>query len=311
MAVAYVLVFLAVFLFVYSLSMLLTATRRRVALRIETLDPKEKPVKATRRRQRPERSGNRFQVKINFMTNLETALVQGEFDIAPRDFLVRWLLITLCIAILAFLFKGIIAALVVVLLSIVITLFYVRARGSRRKRRFEEGLHDMLTIAANSLRSGYSFLQAVQVITEDMHGPIQEEFKRVLNEMNVGVPLDTALKSASLRIQSEDFGLIVTAILIQRQVGGNLAEVLDQISITIRERVRLKAEVKTLTAQGRMSGIIFMALPVGVGAFVFAIEPTYIDILFKSLIGIAMLVAAGLMQIAGYFIIRKIVNIET
>lgn len=309
MAVTAALVFFAVLLFVFSLSMQLTATRRRIALRVEAFDPENKHAKAHARRERPAKT-NRSPMRVHFMDNLEAALVQGEFGVAPKDFVVRWLLITLCISIFMFWVKGIIGALLVVVLSVVVTLGYIRSRGTRRRRRFEESLHDMLTIAANSLRSGYSFLQAIQVVTEDMHGPIQEEFKRVLDEMNVGVPLDTALKSSAQRIQSEDFQLIVTAILIQRQVGGNLAEVLDQIAVTIRERVRLRAEVKVLTSQGRMSGMIFMLLPIGVGGFIFVIEPSYIGILFQSPVGIVMLVVAGLMQLAGYMVIRKIVNIE-
>lgn len=314
-----VLVFLAVFLFAFGLSRSFTATRRRIVQRIETLDPKAKArakadKKAERKRRdrpdRPRRAGPRIKLRVNFMNNLEAALLKGEFQVSPRDLVLRWLLATLILAVAVFLFKGIIPAVLLILVSAMGTLVYIRSRGSRRLQRFEEGLHDTLTIVANSLRSGYSFLQALQVVTEDMHGPIQEEFTRVLDEMNVGVPLETALKSMSVRVQSEDFDLIVTAILIQRQVGGNLAEVLDQIAVTIRERVRLKAEVKVLTSQGRMSAIIFLLLPIGIAAFLLMIEPSYFKSMTQSLIGIVMLVMAAIMQGFGYFLIRRIVDIK-
>lgn len=307
MALVGISAFLTMFLFVYSLALLATAKRRRVAARIEALDPT--PVRQKKRKTTTVKVGKR-EVRVNVVSNFESLLIRGEFDISARDFIVRWVLITLCISTLVFLIHGGLAAFLAALLSFAVTLIYLRMRSARRLQRFEEGLHDMLTITANSLRSGYSFIQAINVVTEDMAGPVQQEFARVLDEINVGVPLEQAFKSAAVRIQSEDFNLIVTAILIQRQVGGNLAEVLDQIASTIRERVRLKGEVKVLTAQGRMSGIIFMLLPIGVGTLMYILAPAYVSILFRSLLGIAMLVIAVILQVFGFLVIRKIVDIK-
>ena len=306
MALTGALVFLSIFLLMYLVARIVTATRSRVARRVEVLaassERKHKPQKSTR-------SGTR---RWHFVTlaRLEGALTRGEMDISARDFVIRWALVTICLGILGLLWGGALPALLMVGIAFFGTFLYVRARSARRLRHFEEGLHDMLTMTSNSLRAGYSFLQAIQVVGEDMHGPIQEELTRVLAEMNVGVHLEDAFKSAAERMQSTDFNLIVTAILIQRQVGGNLAEVLDQISETIRERVRLKREVKALTSQGRLSGLIFMLLPIGVGLMMYLISPSYIDILFHSSLGLAMAVSALFLQLIGFFVIRKMVDVE-
>jgi len=306
MALIGLLVFVSIFLLVFTMARRLTETRLRVARRVNMMDPSPEP------KSKPKKVGKlRAQnLKARFMDRLDSALSRGEMDVSPKDFLVRWSLVTFCVAIFAFIGAGLLAGLFFISISFFATFLYVQARGTRRLRRFEEGLHDMLTITANSLRAGYSFMQAIQVVSEDMHGPIQHELNRILAEMNVGVPLEEAFKSGAERMQSQDFSLIVTAILIQRQVGGNLAEVLDQISETIRERVRLKREVQVLTAQGRLSGWIFMFLPVGVGLMTYIISPSYVTILFQSAIGIGMLVFAFMAQLFGFLIIRKIVTIE-
>lgn len=187
---------------------------------------------------------------------------------------------------------------------------YARLKTRRRTRAFDRQLNDMLAIMSNSLKSGYSFLQAVQMIAGDMAPPIADEFERMLREIRMGIPTEEALMSLNVRVQSQDFDLIVTAIVIQRQIGGNLAEILDSIAETIRERVRIQGEIKAMTAQGRFSALIFMVLPTGIGALLYSINPEYVGQLFTNPIGWVMIAMGVIGQVIGALVIRKIVTIE-
>ncbi|MDD2553548.1 MAG: type II secretion system F family protein [Desulfotomaculaceae bacterium] len=185
----------------------------------------------------------------------------------------------------------------------------LRTAITRRVNKFNSQIGDALVIIANSLRSGFSFLQAMDMVRKEMADPIAKEFGVALQEMNWGSPTEEALTNMSARINSDDFELVVTAVLIQRQVGGNLAEVLDNIANTIRERVRIKGEIKTLTAQGRMSGIIVGLLPFLLTLAIFSMNPEYIGMLFSNKLGLILVSMALMSQIIGLFIIKKIVNI--
>lgn len=189
-------------------------------------------------------------------------------------------------------------------------ILYVKIQQKRRMNKFNRQLNEMLTITSNSLKSGYSFLQAVQSIAAEMPAPISEEFTRMIREVNMGLPLEESLIRLTQRVKSQDFDLITTAILIQRQIGGNLSEILDNIGETIRERVRIQGEIKSLTAQGRFSALIFMVLPPGVTLMIYMMNPDYMLLLFHHPLGIAMLVAAVVGQCIGFVFIRKIVAIE-
>ena len=145
--------------------------------------------------------------------------------------------------------------------------FYVKYRQTVRLAKFDSQIADSLVIMSNSLRAGYSFLQAMDMVAREMSPPISGEFAATMKEMSLGSPTETALMALVDRVGSEDLELAVTAVLIQRQIGGNLAEVLDNIAETIRERVKLRQEIKTLTAQGRLSGIIIGVLPIVLAIF--------------------------------------------
>ena len=191
-----------------------------------------------------------------------------------------------------------------------IPVLYIRIQQKRRLTRFNRQLNEMLTITSNSLKSGYSFLQSVQTISNEMPAPISEEFHRMIREVNMGLPMEESLLRLSQRVKSQDFELITTAILIQRQIGGNLSEILDNIGETIRERVRIQGEIKALTAQGRFSALIFMILPPGVTLMIYMMNPGYISVLFQHPLGHAMVAAAVIGQIIGFMVIRKIVAID-
>jgi|ERR1035437_1673269 tight adherence protein B len=188
--------------------------------------------------------------------------------------------------------------------------FYIKRKVTKRKRMFESQLGDSILVLSNGVKAGYSIQQALAGVSENAQQPMAEELNRVVRETALGIDTDVALNHANERLDSKDFDLMVTAILIHRSVGGNLAEVLDKISETIRERVKLQGEIGVLTAQARASGYIVTGLPFGVGALLSVISPGFETPLFKHPLGWA-LIGVGLISISiGYFIISKITNIK-
>lgn len=202
------------------------------------------------------------------------------------------------------------AGMILGILGLTLPRLLVFRAKQRRTAKFNSQIGDTLAVMSNSLRAGFSFLQTMEMVSREMPPPLGEEFGRCLREMNLGTPTEQALINLNQRIESDDLDLIVTAVLIQRQVGGNLAEVLDSISYTIRERIRIKGEIKTLTAQGRMSGIIIGLLPIVIGVFVYLINPDYIGTLFKTSIGLGLITGGIVSQVIGLTIIKKVVSIE-
>ncbi|HSH05332.1 MAG TPA: type II secretion system F family protein [Anaerolineae bacterium] len=198
--------------------------------------------------------------------------------------------------------------------------FMINRRGTKRLRSFDEQLGDTLNLWVNSLRSGYSVLQGMEAIATELSPPVSKEFERVVQEVRLGLTLEDSLNNLLRRIPSEDLDLVVTAVNIQREVGGNLAEILDIISFTIRERVRIKGEIRTLTSQGRASGWIITVLPILLGLVLYMINPDYIMELFVEeppfiIPGILpcgwLIVGTALMMIAaGGYAIQRIVDIE-
>lgn len=186
----------------------------------------------------------------------------------------------------------------------------LRIRTQRRMKLFNRQLGDSLTLTANSLRTGYSFLQAMELVAREMQAPIADEFARTVKEMSLGATMETALENMAKRLDSDDLDLVLTAVLIQRQVGGNLSEVLDNIARTIRERVRIRGEIRTLTAQGRISGLIVSLLPLVMGGVIYLMNPEYIRPLFAQPAGRLMLGGAVVSQLIGIILIRRIVDIE-
>lgn len=187
---------------------------------------------------------------------------------------------------------------------------YVRRLQSKRLNSFNNQLSDTLLLLANSLRSGYSLLQSMETVAKELPAPMSFEFERVTHEIGLGLTIQEALAHMLERLNSEDLDLVVTAINIQHEVGGNLAEILDTIAHTIRERVRIKGQIRSLTAQQSLSGTVISLLPIVLGGVVFVVNPKYILTLFENQCGIIMMMVGGIMITAGYFAIRKITDIE-
>lgn len=188
--------------------------------------------------------------------------------------------------------------------------FYVRQLQSRRLQAFNNQLGDTLILLANSLRSGYSLLQAMETVSKELSAPISTEFGRVVREIGLGLTIEEALSHLLERINSDDLDLVITAINIQHEVGGNLAEILDTIAHTIRERVRIKGQIRALTASQRLSGNIIALLPVAVGFFLTLINPGYVSGLWTQSCGLIMLGFGALTITSGYLAVRKITDIE-
>jgi len=188
---------------------------------------------------------------------------------------------------------------------------YVNRIIGKRLIAFEEQLPDTLGLWVNALRSGYSVLQAMEAIAKDAPEPTMTEFQRVVQEVQIGIDLPDALDHLLERVESEDLDLVVTAVNIQREVGGNLAEILEVISHTIRERIKLKGEIRVLTSQGRITGYLISFLPIGLALFLNAANPGYMGQLFENRACGWPMIGAGLALIGiGAAIIQKIIDIE-
>lgn len=181
---------------------------------------------------------------------------------------------------------------------------------ARRQKAFANQLGDMLTMTSNALRAGFSFMQAVEMISREMDDPIGGEFAEVMREMRLGASLEKALVAMTQRVQSKDFELVVTAVLIQRQVGGNLAQILDTISETVEDRIRMRREIKSLTAQGRASGVVLAAMPFGLAGILSVVNPNYLHPLITEDIGHFSVAGAIILDIIGFYVINRIVNID-
>lgn len=186
---------------------------------------------------------------------------------------------------------------------------YVSLMAKRRMKRFVDQLGDTITLMANSLRAGYSLLQTMDLISRESPDPIAMEFRRVVREVGLGVSTEEAMNNMLGRVPSDDLDFLVTAINIQHEVGGNLAQILSIIGHTIRERVRIKGEIGVLTAQGTISGYVISFLPVGLATIIFLLNPAYMTPMF-SWPWICMPIAALTMVVIGFFTMKKITQIE-
>ena len=257
------------------------------------------------------RGGSRLFHNIRHARGLDFKLQQAGIPLLGTEFMALLLLSAVIVgAIAAVLSKKWYAGILAAIIIIAVEYIYVLVRIDRRSTSFTNQLGDCLMMVANALRAGFSFLQAMEMISKEMEPPISEEFKHVMRDINLGATVEKALDDMDNRVGSPDFSLVVTAVLIQQQVGGDLARILDTISETIQDRIRMRREVKTLTAQGRMSGWILILTPIALALFMTSSNPDYMDPLFKHPVGQMILVAAIIMEIIGAVVINRIVDIE-
>lgn len=186
---------------------------------------------------------------------------------------------------------------------------YIGMLKKRRLSLFSTQLGDALMLMSNGLRAGFSFEQVMESVCRDMPEPISQEFNRAVREMKMGTSLEDALTAVSDRMSNLDMQLLTSAVMVQRKVGGNLAEILDNISDTIRARIKLRRNIKTLTAQGRFSGYIVGLLPVGSFILISIYNPSYLTIYFTTMLGAIILVIAAVLEVTAFLIIRKMVSL--
>jgi tight adherence protein B len=267
---------------------------------------------------------NRAMEERDFGANISRELARADLKLKVGEYLFIWAGAVVGIPVFMFIFgyflpalQNPIALLIGAVVGFFVPRFYVRRRQGGRLNSFNKQLPDTITLLANALRAGSSFLQAIELVVRESRPPISTEFQRVIREVNLGLPFEQALQNMVRRVKSEDLDLMATAISIQYQVGGNLAEILDSIAYTIRERVRIKGEIRTLTAQQRISGYVVAFLPIGLATFLFIIAPSFMAPMFDPAVNVAgiptgeILIAVGLtMMFIGFMIIRQIVDIE-
>ncbi|MEA2524709.1 MAG: tight adherence protein [Thermomicrobiales bacterium] len=204
---------------------------------------------------------------------------------------------------------GLLLGIITGLIGYAIPFFYLSLKAKRRRAKFVDQLGDTISLMANSLRAGYSLLQTMDMVARETPDPISTEFRRVVREIGLGISNQEAMENLLRRVPSDDLDLLVTAINIQHEVGGNLAQILSTIGHTIRERVRIKGEIGVLTAQVQISGYIITAMPIALGLLIFLMNPTYMLGLFVWPY-ICMPIASLVMIVIGYFVMRKITAIE-
>ena len=313
--------FLAAVVLTIAIYNLVFAGRLEVAGRIKQLN-KSKEVVMLEERKKSEGTRRQFISALGtlgrvlsrkgpYMEKVRLKLLYARWMVRPDEFIGLKLFMGVAGgAVLGLLMTSILFGMGGAVLGFVVPDFVLNVRAKQRMHRLTMQLPEALTIIANGLRAGLGFYQALSVVTRDMEPPIQEEFNQVIFENSMGKPTEEVLLNLKERTDSEDLDILIAALLIQKQVGGSLAEILDNIAHTIRERVRIKGEIRTLTSQGRLSALIICLLPIFVGVLIYTLNPEYIGLLFTNLVGQIMLLMAGLMMVVGVLFVRKIVDIE-
>ena len=278
---------------------------------MDTMDkPQEKKTLAERFRGLL-RSGGKLLSNIRHARGLDFRMQKAGIPLLGTEFLILMgLSAFLSAVIVSILTKKFFAGVLVAIVVVMAEWIYVLLKINRREASFTNQLGDCLMMVANAMRAGFSFLQAMELVSKEMEPPISDEFKHVMRDISLGASVERALDDMDKRVNSPDFSLVVTAVLIQQQVGGDLAHILDTISDTIQDRIKMRREVRTLTAQGRMSGWVLAALPFALAAFISVANPSYIEPLFTERIGQMAIGLAVVMVIFGFIVIQRIVDID-
>ncbi len=243
--------------------------------------------------------------------DLKVLLEQADLNWTPGTFITISVGLAAALSASAFILsQSLIPTLLAGLAGLSFPLFYVKRLKKRRIRRFEEQFPEAIDLLGRSIRAGHAFPTGLKVVAEESPEPMSTEFRQIFEEQKFGLPLEDSLLGMADRIDLVDVRIFVTAILIQREVGGNLAEILDKIAYTIRERFMLQRQIRVHTAQGRLTGYILAAMPILLGLAITALNPEYMAILFEEPTGKVLIAAAAVMQFLGFLTIRRIIDIE-
>ncbi len=247
-----------------------------------------------------------------FADKIATQLARADVKLTPGEYIILTITSILGFFLIGYLLfhRSVVMGIGAAVFGFYVPSIYLKIQQRRRLHAFNNQLGDAINLLANSLRSGYSLLQSMETVSRELPSPIAEEFARVVREIGLGLSSEQAMNNMLRRIQSDDLDLMITAINVQHEVGGNLAEILEIIGFTIRERVRIKGEIRVLTAQGMISGYIISFLPIILGLILYAMNPDYIAAMFEQVCGWIMIVVAVTGIITGFIAIQKIVRIE-
>jgi tight adherence protein B len=252
--------------------------------------------------------------QTNLGENIARELARADLKFKTGEYIALVIIAAVATGVFGYFFGGgsLIFGLIGLILGMFIPRFFVKRAQAGRLKKFNDQLPDMINLMVNGLRTGFSALQAMEAVSKELPAPISDEFRRVVQEMQLGVPMEGALDNLQRRIASDDLDLAVTAINIQREVGGNLAEILDVISYTIRERIRIQGEVRAVTAQVSYSGRFLALMPIILAFVLWGLNREYMMKFFEEPItcGISMLVLAGVMLVIGYFVLNRIGTVE-
>jgi tight adherence protein B len=312
------LAFLAILLFFSGIRRSMGGGATGIEQRLRDFGQREAPIETVRRGRQGGalyRGIDRAVAGRGAAVKLSADLARADLKVTVGEFYVARVVFVSLGALLGFampLGGHILLAFVLAVLGYLAPRWYVTSRKNRRLRAFNAQLADTIGLLSSALRSGYSMLQSMELVAREGPQPISGEFERVVREVGLGLSPEEALANLVRRVQSDDLELLVTAINVQREVGGNLAEVLDTIANTIRDRVKLKGEIRVLTAQQQYSGYIVGLIPVGLSLILFIINPTYMLSVFHKTVwcGWTMLGCAVAMISTGFFFIQRIVHIR-
>jgi len=248
--------------------------------------------------------------RVGLLNRVEDKLEQADLPLRPPEALFFYLAGVFVVAVGGLLLLPPPLAIIFTFAAALFPIFWLEFRRKRRLRKFEMQLPDVLNLLSGTMRAGFSFMQGVEAVSEEASEPARGELQRAFAESRLGRPVEDALEEAANRMHSVDLMWSVMAIRIQREVGGNLAELLDTVARTMTERERLKHEILALTAEARLSAYILGVFPPAFGFMLYMIQPDYMSVLFENSIGIMAVIVSGVMATFGFFWLRKIMSIE-
>jgi len=250
-------------------------------------------------------------VPQNIADRISDQLRQAGLPLNVSEFLTLSLVFTFSLSILGTIIgRDISVGFLFFLMGLMFPHLFLKNAVRKKIKKFDILLADTIAMVANTLKGGFGLRQALQVVSEEMPPPISTEFRTILQEIAWGLTMEESLANLGKRIPSEDLDLVITSIMIQSEIGGNLSGILDKITETIRERKRIKGEINSLTAQGRVSGFIVGALPIVIGGFIFTLNPQYMLGLFTHPMGLVALGMAAFLELVGALVIKKIIALD-
>lgn len=269
-------------------------------------------IRTDRVRQKSGSAGKKSRLSfLHISQSMKADMNLAGIQLTPEEFVLLWIFIAFAPAALSSaVWPSMLRSVILVLTGVALPQIYLKIKISKRRALFERQLGDALMVLSNALRAGFSFQQALANAAEDLADPIGGEFRTACRELKLGMDVESTLSKVADRMASNDLRLITTAVVVQQQVGGNLSEILDTISQTIRDRLAIKRSIKTLTAQGRISGKIIGGIPMILLLMISMINPTYMTPLFETAVGKLMLAFGFVMEYVGFLVIGKIVNLK-